>query len=30
MPVVVGDSEATNEICMAIAYYFPAGSSECF
>jgi hypothetical protein len=29
-PIVVGDFEATNDVCMAIAYYFPAGNGECF
>ena len=27
--VNVGDTAATNEMCMAIGYYFPAGSAYC-
>lgn len=27
--VTVGDTAATNEMCMAIGYYFPAGSAYC-
>lgn len=27
--VVVGDTAATNEMCMSIGYYFPAGSWTC-
>jgi hypothetical protein len=27
--VNVGDTAATNEMCMAIGYYFPAGSASC-
>jgi len=27
--VVVGQLAATNEMCMMMAYYFPAGSSSC-
>lgn len=27
--VVVGDTAATNEMCMAIGYYFPAGTTNC-
>jgi hypothetical protein len=29
MPVLVGDTAATNEMCMAIGYYFPAGNASC-
>jgi hypothetical protein len=28
-PVVVGETAASNEMCMAIGYYFPAGSARC-
>lgn len=28
-PVLVGDTAATNEMCMEIGYYFPAGSASC-
>jgi hypothetical protein len=27
--VLVGDTAASNEMCMLIAYYFPAGSTSC-
>jgi len=27
--VLVGETAATNEMCMAIGYYFPAGSASC-
>ncbi len=29
-PVTVGDTAASNEMCMEIGYYFPAGSASCF
>jgi len=28
-PVLVGETAATNEMCMAIGYYFPAGNASC-
>jgi hypothetical protein len=28
-PVLVGDTAATNEMCMEIGYYFPAGAASC-
>jgi hypothetical protein len=28
-PVLVGDTAASNEMCMLIGYYFPAGSTSC-
>jgi hypothetical protein len=28
-PVLVGETAATNEMCMAIGYYFPAGAASC-
>jgi len=28
-PVTVGETAASNEMCMAIGYYFPAGSTYC-
>ena len=28
-PVLVGETAASNEMCMAIGYYFPAGSASC-
>jgi hypothetical protein len=28
--VYVGETAASNEMCMAIGYYFPAGSASCF
>ena len=28
-PVTVGEFAATNEMCMAIGYYFPAGGAAC-
>jgi hypothetical protein len=28
--VTVGDTAASNEMCMAIGYYFPAGSTSCY
>jgi hypothetical protein len=28
--VTVGETAASNEMCMAIGYYFPAGSASCF
>jgi len=28
-PVTVGETAASNEMCMAIGYYFPAGSAYC-
>ncbi|HEX3771444.1 MAG TPA: hypothetical protein VHV30_11285 [Polyangiaceae bacterium] len=28
-PVLVGETAATNEMCMAIGYYFPAGNATC-
>jgi hypothetical protein len=28
-PVTVGETEASNEKCMAVGYYFPAGSAAC-
>jgi Copper type II ascorbate-dependent monooxygenase, C-terminal domain len=28
-PVRVGETAASNEMCMAIGYYFPAGSASC-
>ncbi|MGH7270956.1 MAG: hypothetical protein ACREJ3_11050 [Polyangiaceae bacterium] len=27
--VTVGDTAASNEMCMAIGYYFPAGGASC-
>jgi hypothetical protein len=29
-PVLVGETAASNEMCMAIGYYFPAGTTSCF
>jgi Copper type II ascorbate-dependent monooxygenase, C-terminal domain len=28
-PVLVGETAASNEMCMAIGYYFPAGTASC-
>ena len=28
-PVLVGETAASNEMCMAIGYYFPAGTATC-
>ncbi|HLK37954.1 MAG TPA: hypothetical protein VKU41_14435 [Polyangiaceae bacterium] len=28
-PVTVGETAATNEMCMAVGYYFPAGAASC-
>jgi len=28
-PVTVGETAASNEMCMAIGYYFPAGNASC-
>jgi hypothetical protein len=28
-PVTVGETQAYNEMCMAVGYYFPAGSASC-
>jgi hypothetical protein len=28
-PVLVGETAASNEMCMAIGYYFPAGNATC-
>ena len=28
-PVTVGETAASNEMCMAIGYYFPAGGASC-
>jgi hypothetical protein len=28
-PVTVGETAATNEMCMSIGYYFPAGTAAC-
>jgi hypothetical protein len=28
--VTVGETAASNEMCMAIGYYFPAGNASCF
>jgi hypothetical protein len=28
-PVTVGETAASNEMCMAIGYYYPAGTSSC-
>jgi hypothetical protein len=28
-PVTVGETAASNEMCMAVGYYFPAGSASC-
>lgn len=28
-PVLVGETAASNEMCMAIGYYFPAGTTQC-
>jgi Copper type II ascorbate-dependent monooxygenase, C-terminal domain len=28
--VTVGETAASNEMCMAIGYYFPAGSASCY
>ncbi|HLK39200.1 MAG TPA: hypothetical protein VKU41_20705 [Polyangiaceae bacterium] len=28
-PVTVGETAASNEMCMAIGYYYPAGSTSC-
>lgn len=28
-PVTVGETAASNEMCMAIGYYYPAGSASC-
>ena len=27
--VTVGETAASNEMCMAVGYYFPAGSASC-
>ena len=27
--VLVGETAASNEMCMAIGYYFPAGNASC-
>ncbi len=28
-PVTVGETAATNEMCMAVGYYYPAGTTSC-
>jgi hypothetical protein len=28
-PVTVGETAASNEMCMAVGYYFPAGAARC-
>jgi Copper type II ascorbate-dependent monooxygenase, C-terminal domain len=28
-PVLVGETAASNEMCMAIGYYYPASTATC-